>query len=226
MGNGIIKYIRKLIKYVLKIIYYSEEECVICGKRLFEGLYLCDSCRNKIKSCEESKKIEVFNKEVRIYSALYYSSAVKKLVLALKYKSDFICGDVLASYMIKIIHDKKIKFDIITYVPLSFENKKKRGYNQSKYLAKCIGEKFDKKVVDLIKKSRKTRDQIGLNEEERWINLKDSFSFRKGKKVENKKILLVDDVVTTGATAHYCILELLKNNAGEIIFLTAAKSKI
>ncbi|WP_242971967.1 ComF family protein [Haloimpatiens massiliensis] len=212
--------------YFLDIVYYSEEECVVCGKKLFQDLYLCINCRDKIKDCEESIKFKIYNKETRIYSALYYSPAVKKIVLGLKYKSDFRCGNILADYMIKIIKDKEIHFDMITYVPLNKENEKKRGYNQSRYLAKYIGEKFDKKVIDCLKKSKETRDQIGLNGKERWVNLKDSFKFIKGKNIKNKKILLVDDVITTGATAYYCVSELLKNNSDEIIVLTAAKSKI
>lgn len=226
MGNGIVKYLKKLIRCFLDIIYYSEQECVVCGKKLFEELYLCSTCREKIVSCEESMKIKICNKETRIYSALYYSSAVKKIVLGLKYKNDFRCGDVLADYMMKTIKNEKIYFDMITYVPLSKENEKKRGYNQSKYLAKCIGDKFNKKVIGCIRKSKDTKDQIGLNGKERWKNLKDSFSFIKGRNIKNKKILLVDDVITTGATTYYCVLELLKNNSNEIIVLTAAKSKI
>lgn len=226
MENGIVKYLKKLIRCFLNIVYYSEEECVVCGKKVFEDLYLCSSCRDKIKNCEESKKIKICNKETRIYSALYYSSAVKKIVLGLKYKSDFRCGDVLADYMIKVVQDKKIHFDVITYVPLNRDNQKKRGYNQSKYLAKRIGDRFDKKVIETIKKSKETKDQIGLNGKERWKNLEGSFSFINGKNIENKKILLVDDVITTGATAYYCVFELLKNNSNEIIVLTAAKSKI
>ena len=80
--------------------------------------------------------------------------------------------------------------------------------------------------MSTLDKIRETKDQIGLNEEMRWRNILGSYRLRSDKKIKNKKILLVDDVMTTGATTFCCAEELIKGEANCVIILTAAKSKI
>lgn len=219
-----IKYIDILRENFLNIIYYKEEKCILCNKELFNDSYICKNCKNKIKLCNENLCFSINHKDIIVYSSLYYSSTIKEIILKLKYRNDFRCGDMLAKYMIEVIKNKHIEFDLITYIPSSLKNK--REYNQSKYLARCIGKFYNKKVIDVLEKSKNTKDQIGLNYEERWENLKNSFIFNGSYNIKDKKILLVDDVITTGATAYYCSLELIKNLSREIIVLTAAKSSI
>ncbi|WP_392486214.1 ComF family protein [Haloimpatiens sp. FM7315] len=218
-------YVKYLTKCFLDIIYFKEEKCLICSCDLDYEYYVCKSCSNKLKICKDYKTIDVEEKRIEIYSALYYSSAAKELILKLKYKSCFKAGDLLAYFMIELLKERKLDYDIITFVPLSCNTKKKRGYNQSEYLAIIIGNYFKKPVKKLIYKVKDTKDQIGLSSDERWLNLKESFKVKKGK-LENKKILIVDDVITTGATSYFCSLELIKNKVSKIFILTAAKSKI
>ena len=93
-------------------------------------------------------------------------------------------------------------------------------------MAKGIGKIFNKKVYTLLAKTSRTLDQIGLDSSSRWENLSNSFMAKDLKKIKNKIILLVDDVITTGATAYYCKEVLMKAGAKEVIVLTAAKSRI
>ena len=73
------------------------------------------------------------------YSVSYYSGVMMELILKLKYKSNFRAGEVIAEYMINLIKTENIQFDFITYIPMTKISIKKRGYNQSEYLARIIG---------------------------------------------------------------------------------------
>ncbi len=103
---------------------------------------------------------------------------------------------------------------------------KKRGYNQSEYLAKIISKNINVPIAHCLKKYMNTKDQIGLNGLERWLNVENSFKVYNEKCIKNKKVLLIDDVLTTGATSFYCANELKKRGAKEIFILTAAKSDV
>lgn len=207
------------------VIYDEDCGCLVCGFD-DENRLLCKSCRDTIK---ESNILTIIDKEgfqLKCYSSGYYSGIVKEMILRFKYKSDFRCGEALSELMLEVIRRNNLKFDLVTFVPSSKKAMKKRGYNQSKFLAKLISNRTEKVMIDLLKKTSETRDQIGLDGENRWKNLKECFAADNCKDIYNKKILLIDDVMTTGATAFYCAKELLKNKAGEIIILTIAKSKI
>ncbi|MCY6485642.1 ComF family protein [Clostridium aestuarii] len=226
MGNGIIKSLKYLVKCINEVIYSDARECIICNGYIKEEELLCGKCSASVKICNNS--LEIINDGIKIvcYSSAYYSSIIKELIIRLKYKNDFKAGEVLAKYMINTIKLQEIKFDVITYVPSTREAIKKRGYNQSEYLAKIIGNEMNKKVYRILKKTKNTKDQIGLNEEERWLNLKNSFRSIRYMQIESKTVLLIDDVVTTGATSFYCAKNLLENGAKEVLVLTAARSNI
>ncbi|MCY6355465.1 ComF family protein [Clostridium sp. ZS2-4] len=226
MGNEFIKNIKYLCECVLNVIYSDDRDCVLCNEYVRDDKYLCDKCKSKVKLCKNHFEINEENFIVKCYSSAYYSDVIKELVIKLKYKSDFKAGEVLVEYMLNTIKSKNIKFDIITFVPSTKEAIKRRGYNQSKYLAKAVAYKTNTKILEFLIKDNDTRDQIGLNGEERWTNLKNSFKCINEKYLNNKTILLVDDVVTTGATSFYCAKTMLGNGARNVIVLTCAKSSL
>lgn len=221
MGIRIIKY---LINSVLSVIYSSNENCLTCSTYCSEEELICGSCLKKIEFYNDSFKIRREGIEIECYSAAYYKGITMELIRRLKYKSDFNCGEALAQMLIKLVNIKNLNFDIITFVPMNKKSLKVRGFNQSKFLAKCIGDFLEKPVLNCLKKVKETKDQIGLNAEGRWENLSSCFEIVDKNILQNKKILLIDDVVTTGATAFYCSRELLKHGAEKVTILTAAKS--
>lgn len=221
-----------LIKYILKcildLIYYKDDYC-ICGNYLLEGELLCNKCYGKIKFCD--KKSSIIEEKCRIdcFSSTYYSGITKELVIRFKYKKDFNAGRILCRLMEETIVKESLEFNIITFVPMTKSDLKVRGYNQSEFLAKNISKDVysDANIIKLLKKVKSSKDQIGLNEKERWNNIKDCFKFIGDRKsLKNKSVLLVDDVITTGATAFHCSKVLLDNGASKVIVLTAAKSSL
>ncbi len=165
-------------------------------------------------------------KNILLWSVFYYSNIVKELIIRLKYKSDFICGEILAKYMLELVKKNELKFDLISYVPMTKKALKNRGYNQSEFLANYLSRFLNIKVICNLIKTIDTKDQIGLSGEERWNNMKKCFKIEKSEIIKNKNILLIDDVITTGATAFHCAHNLKENGANNIYVLTIAKSNV
>ncbi len=113
--------------------------------------------------------------------------------------------------------------DAVVPIPLSIKGLRERGFNQSLLLSKVISD--NRKIpllMDRLVKIRETPPQIGLSAKERSKNLKGAFSMKKN--VQGMKLLLVDDVMTTGATARECARQLLKAGADEVAVLTLARA--
>ncbi|MBP1744058.1 MAG: competence protein ComF [Firmicutes bacterium] len=128
--------------------------------------------------------------------------------------------------MAEVIAREALEADFLTFVPVSKSTGKKRGYNQSEVIARMIGSSKGIAVKDTLAKEAVTKDQIGLGKRERWENIEGSFRLKKGIEIAGEKFILVDDVVTTGATAFWCAETLIKNGADRVVVLTAAKSGV
>lgn len=226
MGNEFIKNIKYLFKCVLSLIYSTSNSCILCEEDVQDDKLLCKNCRKQMIISNNNVKIKGQDYIFDCYSALYYSRSARKLILRLKYKNDFRAAIPIVEHMINTINIYNIKFDVVTYVPSSKEALKKRGYNQSEYLAKLIGEAVKSDVVNVLEKIKKTEDQIGLDKNQRWENLNGSFKCKNVKKVAGKRVLIVDDVLTTGATAFHCAKEIMLEGAKDVIIITSARGVI
>lgn len=224
MGKKFTKFIKYIIDCILEVLYFNDDNCVICKEYSEEGL--CKKCKDNIRYCNENFNLEKDGYSFVCCSSAYYSNVVKELVLNLKYKSDFRAGEILVELLLKTMREKNINADFITFVPSASKAIKKRGYNQSEFLARTLGKRLECDAYMLLKKIRETKDQIGLDNSSRWNNLEGCFSFYEAVNIKNKKIILVDDVITTGATAFCCAKELIRNGALEVFVLTVAKSRI
>lgn len=218
MGKTIKRVIRKLWEGLIEILYPRENYCIICKDDDCFGL--CNTCRKSIKVINE-----VYQDEVISYG--YYGGVLKDLILKFKYKSNFTAGDILAEFLEEyIIRNFKYKEYIITYIPLSKKSKKNRGFNQCEYIAKKISKDLSIEVLDVLNKQKETKEQKTLKRDERYENIKDAFAIKKGIDIKNYKIILIDDVITTGATLQEAYELLKKFEVKEIKLLTLAKSHI
>lgn len=219
MGNGIVKY---LIESVLNVIYCTNETCLICNDYLSSDGPLCKNCSGKIEYCSDAFNLK---NKIKCYSAAYYASCVKEMIRRLKYNSDFAAGEFLGEMLLNTVKKNNIEFDLITYVPLSKNAYKKRGFNQSEFLARYISKGASMPMKELLLKRKDTKDQIGLDGYDRWQNMIDCFQTL-NYNLDNKKIILIDDVITTGATAFHCAEQLFKSGAEKVSVLTVAKSRL
>lgn len=194
--------------------------CYKCGQPLEapneqKGHLLCGSC------VKPSRNIFRFSR-----SAYFYDDFSKRLILDFKFhdRTD------LASLLAKIIYvaGKDIfsaGVDVIVPVPLHYTRLLKRRYNQSALLAKELGRLTGIRVdYDAVVKSKMTRPQVECSGAERLKNVKGAFTLKKPKHLQNKRVLLVDDVLTTGSTLKECALVIKQANPKSIDNLTIARA--
>ena len=127
-----------------------------------------------------------------------------------------------------LVRDWNVEVDIIIPVPLHRIKHRERGYNQSEFIAQGIASIIDKPIiVDAVRRKLHTQTQTKLNIEERYENMKDAFETLSGasKNLYGKTCLLVDDVITTGATTNSCARAISVAGTKSIIAASAALAR-
>ena len=203
-----------------KINFISAPYCKICGMP-FENQ--SDVTANRIcPACLKEKRITHFNR-----SAVLYEGLSKKLLLHFKFYDKPQYAKLFAKWL-KVAGADIFKegTDLIVPVPLSYRRLIKRRYNQSALLAgelsKITGLEVD---MDNLKKIKHTKPQSELLGKARLKNIKKAFALQNPTKIKGKKVLLVDDIMTTGATLAECANILLKAGAIQVDTLTVARVK-
>lgn len=215
-----------LCKKIEKVIF--PPCCLICGK--LEKEILCKECKKQIYEKAifkiENNKNKDFYFKKHIYIFLY-KDKIRNLILDYKFNDKSYLYELFSKIIIK---NEKIcgilkKYDIIIPVPIHKKRKNKRGYNQSELIARKIADKisnleYGNKIIEKIKN---TVQQSSLNKEQRKENVKEVYKIINKQKIINKKIIIFDDIYTTGSTVNACAKILKQNGAKEIIILTIAK---
>ena len=185
--------------------------CEKCGgKTIRQGL--CITCHAKLPLY------------MGVRSWAIYNGPVRKAIQKLKYNRDISLGIVLARPIINLFATLNWKIDCIVPVPLGVARMRERGYNQSALLARPLamstGINYRPHALSRV---RETTTQVGLTVNQRRENVKDAFrSFRR--EVEGKSILIVDDVMTSGATLESCTTALIQAGAVKVFALTLARA--
>lgn len=202
--------------------------CLGCNK---EGNFLCPDCSSLLEISDSHKN---FHDEILddLYFPLDYDNfLVKKLILNFKY-SPLIkeLAKEISSLIINhfLLLDEKPDFSdfIILPVPLSKRKLKWRGFNQAEEIAKEIAKFFKIPLIsDCLVKKRETEDQVNLSEKERKKNLKGAFFVQNPEKISGEKILLIDDVYTTGSTIRECAKVLKEARAKKVVGIVFARAK-
>ena len=199
--------------------------CIICGNG-FKN-WLCPKCKLLLK--EELKYNVIVSNNRSVYFLGFYEKKIKDLILDFKFKDKPYIGKAF-SYLI-LLNDnwkeKLKKYDLILAVPMFNKNKKIRGYNQAEILAKEIGNRTGMQYrKDVLYKIKDNAKQSSLSIHQRKENVKNVYTVKKKETISNKKILLVDDIYTTGNTVKSCINELGLINPKQVDILVIAKTKI
>lgn len=206
------------MKFLTQFIdFFLPRLCPSCKIKLnSEEEVVCNSCLSKIKRADEERLYREFERKFRNekiisgFASVFVFEKDKELqniIHELKYNGKFgigtFLGKVLASEMQKQIEVWAI--DFIVPVPLHHLKRAERGYNQSDFIAKGIKSVSRIPVMSsLIKRKRFTETQTNLTLVERKENVRDAFGLKAGDKFTGKHILLLDDVITTGATISEC----------------------
>ncbi len=183
--------------------------CERCGAPAAFEVYGCNECRDRDFGFDGAR------------APLRYAGTGQELVHALKYGGYLrVVEKVMAPLMAGSL-DGAERFDGVVPVPLHRSRLARRGFNQAELMARSVAKKINAPILDKIKVVRRTRDQVELSAGERRANVAGAYASRGP---VAGRILLVDDVFTTGATLSECAGVLRKAGAGEVYALTLCRT--
>ncbi len=216
-------FLREGIKWVKDVLF--PVKCIECGQ---EGKWLCDDCKSglklNLKDIKFDKAVNGLNRLTALFN-FKENDLVFSLVYHLKYFYCVEVADILCENF------KNVDFDndfLVIPVPLHGRRQRERGFNQSEIISKKIVLEAQKQGVSLesnfidFKRVKYTKQQAKLTKKERKKNLKQAFVWR-GESLQNKKIILVDDVYTSGSTIKECSFVLRDSGAKYVWGIVLAK---
>jgi len=208
-----------LIKTFLNLLYPNR--CIFCGGdgSASGDVRLCDACRKKLLSVGVS---ETKNGYLSV-SAAVYTDTVRRAIINFKFNHRPQYAPVFAHLMEQALR-YQADVDFITWVPTSTLRRMKRGYDQSELLARALGKRLDLPVVRCLRKIRHTKKQSLLNSEKRSENVRGKYRAYP-ERVEGKRMLVVDDVFTTGSTMNECIHVLYEAGASFCLGTSIARTE-
>ena len=206
---------------MLRLIF--PPKCVLCRKLLtHQETDLCHHCRENVPVFRRAKRRIPF---VAQWTSLwYYKEDVRRSIHRFKFGGFRNYADIYGRLLgIKLQERPQADIDVLTWVPVSSLRRLKRGYDQSALLAKALGKELGIPVKALLKKVRHTPPQSGIQEAaKRRANVLGAYRARNPAEIQDKTILLVDDVLTTGATASECAKTLAIAGAKQVLFAAVA----
>lgn len=208
---------------------WSGDWCPECTPLVEDvGPFVCRTCGRQLAAADRQRCLGCL-KEPEVYASMraayVYGGPVADAVLALKYSDRRANAEPLALQMVQLLSPTlQLLPDFIVPVPLHRARLTSRKYNQAALLAHHVAAALGRRVVYALTRNRDTGDQGGLNAQERLENVKGAFSLSgNAARVEGKHILLVDDVITTGATTTECARTLLAGNAAQVDIWAVAR---
>lgn len=203
-----------MLKQLLRRLLF-DNTCSLCGCYLENKGYLCSKCVVKLE------KMSSLKQRGNLYY-LYYYTDIKKIIFDLKFKNRKGVTDSLNKYIRNSIEEIKAKekIDVVISVPINKKRLLERGYNQVDEILKSAGIEFEN-----IERVKNTKHMYEIKERnKREENVKKAFKIEKN--YFQKNILIVDDIVTTGATLKEIEKEFLENqNAKNVVFFSIAVVK-
>ena len=214
------------------LFFIFPRKCEMCEK--ISESYICDKCKNEIeKSKLYLNKVDHYSKDDTKYFdehayVFEYNSIIREKIIEYKFKNKPYLGKMFSEFFVK--NEKMCgffkKYDIIIPVPIHNKRKKERGYNQTALIVNDIAKKtLELEYYDALVKVKNIVPQSTLRKEERKENSKNVYKLKADSEriIENKKVLIFDDIYTTGATAEECAKAVKKAKPDKIGILTLAK---
>lgn len=219
-----------------------DAKCMECGAEVYDGTGFCERCKHDVvynngKTCkrcgvgidgeEDYCGNCAFDKIYfdRAYSVFSYEGAVQKSILKMKFGNLGGYAKVFAKYLVFLVNKVGLEYDIVTFAPMRKQSKRKRRYNQAQLLARYFCDILDQtdKLTETVVKVKDTEAQEKLSRTERKTNLVGAYKCVAD--VKGKRVLVIDDVKTTGATLNECAKVLKRAGASSVVGLTVASRK-
>lgn len=223
----------KLLKEALD--FFLPRICISCEEKLKENEQcICSNCLSSIPKTDKDLLLKEYNRKfkkeniITDFLSLYLfekDKVLQSVIHDLKYNGNIQAGFFLGELAGKYFYNEILRWnpDYLIPVPLYYLKKAERGYNQSYYISKAISKIVNIPIkTSVLKRTRYTQSQTELSLEERKINVCGAFSVKKKNLIRNRAFLIVDDVITTGATISECGKVLLESGASKIYALSIA----
>jgi ComF family protein len=235
----------ELLQAAVSLLYPGT--CTVCRKHVGAGEYLCNGCEAKIvrivrpfcETCSEPFEGSIntaftcancahrsihFNRAVAAYRG---RGIVRDVIHEFKYNRQIHLRHLVARWLRAALDDKRLRdcqFDVIVPVPLHPARQRERGFNQASLLADLLSAHTSIPDRPVLERVRYTTTQTALDRSERMENLHNAFRLRKNADVRGLRVLLVDDVLTTGSTLNECARILKRAGAFSVHAATAARA--
>lgn len=204
-----------MIKDLISIAFPNN--CIGCNEVLLKGEeFICLKCNVQVPFCEDY----IFNSSdwltddnTHLFGLFFYDKkgVTQSIIHEIKYKGNIKLASYLGEILGGNIKEKGVEIDTIIPVPLHKKRLKQRGYNQAEEIAKGIGKSLKKEVsTNLLVRTKYTQTQTSKDKQLREENILNAFDINLKQQKEIKNVLLVDDVITTGATINECLKTLNK----------------
>ena len=220
--------------------------CASCGADTERGGHVCEGCAGKTRRIEppfcqrcsepfdgaidgEFECANCGDRELHFDCAVapYLSrGVVREFIHRFKYDHERFLRQPLAGWLAEALSDPRLAghpFDAIVPVPLHPTRFRERGFNQAMLLAELLSERAAVPLLDALRRTRYTTTQTRLDRQERMENLRNAFRVRHSAAVQNRHLLLVDDVFTTGSTVDECARVLRLAGASSVRVATVAR---
>lgn len=226
-----------------KIKKYDDERnftCDVCDREVFENERVCARCKQELpwnnghvcpicgrKVGESGICLECKQKPIGVEmarSAFTHEGEAARLVVRFKKGKRYLYR-ALAELMLPMLLREFLGADALTFVPMTEKAEKKRGYNQAKLLAEELSARCGKPVLYVLEKRKESKPQKTLGRAEREKNLEGCFHVTDRKAVKGKKVLIIDDTLTTGSTVSAVADALHRAGAASVCALTATSVK-
>lgn len=206
--------------------------CAGCGRR---GVWVCNDCDEQVKRFRQpwcnrcgtpvssrTCRCDELPEEIAQFRAVAaYEGWLRAAIVSLKYGEETARADHLAG-LVSPLMDTLDRWDWIVPVPLHASRHRDRGFNQAELLARDATSDRDRVVTALIRRTRATPRQVGLDAVARRQNMQGAFEVVDPRVVSGKRIVLIDDVMTTGSTLQHCAIVLLDAGAASVSAVTLA----
>lgn len=212
--------------FILDLLF--PPRCIFCRTVLdrFNG-GICDNCQKELPWIVGQAAQQKFEFVSLCVSPLWYQEVVRESIHRYKFSNRSMYAKPYGRLVAQCVTDHLAgKYDLITWVPLSGKSLKKRGYDQAMLLAMAASLELNDVAVETLRKKRNTNAQSSLKEEsERRANVLGAYEIVDPVLVEGKRILLIDDVVTTGSTLSECARVLRTYGASDVVCATLCRAR-
>lgn len=210
----------KLYHRLMQLLY--PPKCVLCRKLLEEAeTDLCGQCRADTPEITGTKrKLPYLAKWTGLW---YYEGSVRSSILRYKFRGSRSYSQSYGRLLAMKLLQEDISFDILTWAPISRRRKWRRGYDQVELIARAVAKELGVPLVSTLQKTRHNRPQSRLKDAAaRRANVLGVYRVTDPGSIAGKRVLLLDDILTTGATVSECARTLLTAGAKEVICATVA----